>query len=223
MDIRNSQLSKILFGRNRMPAPEHGESMMDALERRNREYDLAGLQRKQLAKHPVLQHFGIADTPAANIAANMATTEGGTISKILSPLLGGDLPKATKQIHLGLSNPGVMGNFGRLAPISKEETDATMDALQNNLYKTSSLIRWYSKTAAEKKKVVDKLKGGLGDNKSDSEFIKKELLKGVKHETEHTGSKSIAKEIAKDHLAERDDYYSALDRAKIGSLLNILN
>ena len=223
MDIRNSQLSKILFGRNRMPAPEHGENMMDALERRNREYDLAGIQRKQLAKHPVLQHFGIANTPAANIAANMATTEGGTISKILNPLLGGDLPKATKQIHLGLSNPGVMGNFGRLAPISKEETDATMDALQNNLYKTSSLIRWYSKTAAEKKKVVDKLKGGLGDNKSDSEFIKKELLKGVRHETEHTGSKSIAKEIAKDHLAERDDYYSALDKAKIGRLLNILN
>lgn len=216
MDIRNSQLSKILFGRNRMPAPEHGESMMDALERRNREYDLAGLQRKQLANHPVLQRFGVANTPAANIAANIATTEGNPISKILNPLLGGDLPKATKQIHLGFSNPGVMGNFGRLAPITKEETEATMGALQDNLYKTSSLIRWYAKTAAEKKKVVDKLRGGLGDDKPDSAFIKKELKKGVKHEIEHTGNSSIAKEIAKDHLSEKSDYYSALAKAKIG-------
>lgn len=222
MDIRNSQLSKVLFGRNRMPAPEYGENMLDALERRNREYDLAGLQRKQLAKHPVLQHFNIADTPAANVAANIATTEGNPISKVLSPLLGGDLPKATKKIHLGLSSPGVMGNFGRLSPITKEETEATMDALQNNLYKTSALIRWYSKTAAEKKKVVDKLKGGLGDNEPDSAFPKKELAKGVKHELEHTKDRTIAREIAKDHLAERDDYYSALDKAKIGSLLNIL-
>lgn len=216
MDPRNSQLSKMLFGRNRMPAPEHGESMMDALERRNREYDLAELQRKQIANHPVLQHFNAANTPAANVAANIATAEGNPISKILDPLLGGDLPKATKQIHLGLSNPGVMGNFGRLAPISKEETEATMDALQNNLHKTSALIRWYSKTAAEKKRVVDRLKGGLGDNKPDSLFSKKELSKGVKHETEHTGSRNIAKEIAKDHLSERSDYYSALAKAKIG-------
>ena len=178
MDPRNSRLSKILFGRNRMPAPEHGESMMDALERRNREYDLAELQRKQVANHPVLQHFNVANTPAANVAANIATTEGNPISKVLAPILGGDLPKATKQIHLGLSNPGVMGNFGRTSPITKEETEATMNALQNNLYKTSSLIRWYTKTASEKKKVVDKLKGGLGDDKPDSAFIKKELKKG---------------------------------------------
>jgi ribosomal protein S6 len=194
-----------------MPAPEHGESMMDALERRDREYDLAELQYKQLVKNPILQKV-----PGAAIAA--AAKPSGFIDAIL----GGNIPKATKKIHLGLSNPGVMSNFGRISPITKEETEATMDALQNNLYKTSSLIRWYSKTAAEKKKIVDKLKGGLGDNKPDSAFIKKELKKGVKHETEHTGSKSIAKEIAKDHLAERNDYYSALEKAKIGSLLNIL-
>ena len=211
MDPRNSIASKVLFGRNRMPAPEHGESMMDALERRDREYDLAELQYKQLVKNPILQKV-----PGAAIAA--AAKPSGFIDAIL----GGNIPKATKKIHLGLSNPGVMSNFGRISPITKEETEATMDALQNNLYKTSSLIRWYSKTAAEKKKIVDKLKGGLGDNKPDSAFIKKELKKGVKHETEHTGSKSIAKEIAKDHLAERNDYYSALEKAKIGSLLNIL-
>jgi hypothetical protein len=203
-----------------MPAPEHGESMMDALERRNREYDLGVIQRKQMANHPVLQHFNIANTPAASIAANAASTEDSALSKILNPILGGDLPKATKQIHLGFSNPGVMSNFGRQAPISKEETEATMAALQNNLYKTSSLIRWYSKTAAEKKRVVDKLKGGLGDNKPDNAFVKKELDKGVSHESEHTKDKSLAREIAKDHLSERSDYYTALDQAKLGRLLN---
>jgi hypothetical protein len=217
MDPRNSQLNKILFGRNRMPAPEHGESMLDALERRNREYDLAGLQRKQIANHPVLQHLGAANTPAANIAANVAISEESPVSKILDPLLGGNLPKATQKIHLGFSNPGVMGNFGRQAPITKEETEATMEALQNNMYKTSSLIRWYSKTVAEKKRVVDKLKGGLGDGKPDKAFRKKELEKGVSHETEHTGDRALAKEIAKDHLSERSNYYTALDKAKIGN------
>jgi hypothetical protein len=63
----------------------------------------------------------------------------------------------------------------------------------------------------------EKLIGGLGDNKADKLFNKKELNKGINHETEHTADKSIAKEIAKDHLSERKDHYTALDRAKVGS------
>jgi len=214
MDPRNSTASKILFGRNRMPARRNGESMLDALENRNREYDLAALQARQLAKNPVLQSIPAA---APVVMAAQALEKSPTV---LDALLGGNIPKATKQIHMGFSNPGVMGNFGRLAPITKEETEATMDALQNNLYKSSALIKWYSKTASEKRRVVEKLKGGLGDNKPDSAFIKKELRKGVAHEQEHTKDKNLAREIAKDHLSEEKNYYSKLDKAKIAILLN---
>lgn len=222
MDFRNSLASKVLFGRNRMPAPEYGESMLDALERRNREYDLAGLQTKQLGNSPVLQHFDLADSPASTMAASAANADQGSLGGIVKALFGGDIPKATKQINLGFSNPAVMSNFGKISPITSEETEATMNALNDNLYKTSALIRWYSKTAAEKRRVVEKLKGGLADNKKDEDFSKKELAKGTAHEKEHTKDNAKAKEIAKDHLSERADYYTALEKAKIAKLLNAI-
>jgi hypothetical protein len=62
----------------------------------------------------------------------------------------------------------------------------------------------------------EKLKGGLGDNKKDSDFIASELKKGIKVEKEHTKSLSIAKEVAKDHLTEHPKYYSALKKMEDG-------
>jgi len=56
----------------------------------------------------------------------------------------------------------------------------------------------------------DKLKGGKADNKKQSEFDSAELAEGIKHEMEHTNDKSIAKEIAMDHLAEDPKYYTKL-------------
>lgn len=222
MDPRNSLASKILFGRNRMPSPENAESLLDALERRNREHDLAGLQANQFASNPIIQSFNVQNSPEISAAANVISSNKGAFGNILDSFLGGDLPKATKQIDLGLSSPGVASNFGRLSPISSEEKEATMNALNNNFYKQSALASWQSKTAAEKKKIIEKLKGGLADRMSDASFDEKELRKGTAHEKEHTSDKLKAKEIAKDHLAERKDYYTALEKAKIAKLLNAL-
>lgn len=68
------------------------------------------------------------------------------------------------------------------------------------------------------KQASEKLKGGEGDNKPDFLFNKQEMKEGVKHEHEHTDSNAVAKEIAKDHLSERSDYYTALAKSKLGSL-----
>lgn len=68
------------------------------------------------------------------------------------------------------------------------------------------------------KQAAEKLKGGKGDGKPDSVFNQDELSKGTRHEHEHTSDNDTAKEIAKDHLTERGDYYTALVRAKMGSL-----
>ena len=51
---------------------------------------------------------------------------------------------------------------------------------------------------------------GKNRNKKDSEFDSKELKLGIKVEMEHIDDKSIAKEIAKDHLVELPDYYTRL-------------
>ncbi len=62
----------------------------------------------------------------------------------------------------------------------------------------------------------EKLKGGLGDNKPDAVFDKKQLAIGVEDETgEHTKSKQVGKEIAKDHLSADPDYYKKIKKAGI--------
>ena len=65
------------------------------------------------------------------------------------------------------------------------------------------------------KLAIEKLKGGAGDYKADSAFSSVELRNGIKHELEHTKNKSLAKEIAKDHLSEVKNYYSKLEKADI--------
>jgi len=57
----------------------------------------------------------------------------------------------------------------------------------------------------------DQIPGGLADGKSDKDFNKSSLDKGIKVEMEHTTSKSIAKEIAMDHLTEDPEYYDKLE------------
>ncbi|MFA5154049.1 MAG: DUF5661 family protein, partial [Clostridia bacterium] len=57
----------------------------------------------------------------------------------------------------------------------------------------------------------EELKGGLGDNKKDEEFDDEQLEKGKDVEKEHTDDEDMAKEIAKDHLTEKDDYYDKLE------------
>lgn len=58
----------------------------------------------------------------------------------------------------------------------------------------------------------DKLKGGKADNRPDSDFEATALAKGIKIEMEHTNDPELAKEIAKDHLAESPRYYDELEK-----------
>jgi hypothetical protein len=72
--------------------------------------------------------------------------------------------------------------------------------------------------------LIEKTMGGLGKGKSvadlakmhnvSSTVIKKQLKKGTKVEKEHTKSAKKAKQIAKDHLAERPRYYTMLQKAE---------
>lgn len=58
----------------------------------------------------------------------------------------------------------------------------------------------------------DQLPGGLADNKTPADFKKPALKQGVSVESEHTKNKSLAKEIAMDHLSEDPSYYPKLKR-----------
>lgn len=57
---------------------------------------------------------------------------------------------------------------------------------------------------------IDKLHGGKADKKKPSQFNQKDLEEGVSHEMEHTNDRTIAQEIAMDHLTEDPSYYKKL-------------
>lgn len=64
----------------------------------------------------------------------------------------------------------------------------------------------YSKAGLKK----DEIKGGLADDKTPKNFDSKALAEGMKVEMEHTSNKTIAREIAMDHLTEDVNYYKKL-------------
>ena len=158
-------------------------------------YD-AMLQRDRNIAGRGLQSEALANNP---MIARLGLTNNPLVRA--AGYFAGDATPA-KQLQDGLRGANTMGAFGRIGPASNGEITNTMKNLAKNFYKRAS----------------EKLVGGMGDNKPDSLFPKKELFKGIKHEGEHTINKSIAREIAKDHLSERRDYYSALDKAKLGML-----
>lgn len=63
-----------------------------------------------------------------------------------------------------------------------------------------------------RKASLDRMPGGLGDQKDDSDFDKGQLDKGQKVEMEHTDDPEIAREIARDHLTENPKYYDELEK-----------
>jgi len=64
-------------------------------------------------------------------------------------------------------------------------------------------MNWFKKISRYR----DKLKGGIADNKTPSDFNKKDLERGHLIEFEHTNDPNTAREIAMDHLEEHKDYY----------------
>lgn len=67
----------------------------------------------------------------------------------------------------------------------------------------------------------DQIKGGLADHKMPHDFDKKSLKQGTKVEMEHTNNKSVAQEIAMDHLVEDKKYYDKLKDIEKQDLIEI--
>lgn len=52
----------------------------------------------------------------------------------------------------------------------------------------------------------------MAGDRPDSDFDPDQLKKGIAVEMEHTNNRTVAGEIAKDHLAEDPEYYTMLAR-----------
>ena len=200
-------IGELALGQNYIPQPENGESVLDAMLARDHRLAIRNSQGEALANNPVVDMVGLKGHPALKA---LGYFDNGQIGEKLSPLLGGNTSRAVQNLHEGLNSPSVMQNFGRVGPGSTSEKNDAMEALVQKFHKSSP-----SESDGNAKTSSEKLVGGKGDNKPDARYIKKELARGIKHEQEHTNSKSIAKEIAKDHLEESARYYSRLAKAKI--------
>lgn len=96
----------------------------------------------------------------------------------------------------------------------KRMPDGTMGNEFLIIHPDGTQTRGMGRNAADAIKRVqgsqEKIDGGKADNKPDTEFPAEALDKGAKVEMEHTNDPAQAKEIAKDHLTERGDYYDKL-------------
>lgn len=70
----------------------------------------------------------------------------------------------------------------------------------------------FKKHAGEDSEWKDQLPGGLADSKKPSDFSSSALRQGKKVESEHTSNRTLATEIAMDHLTEDPGYYPKLKR-----------
>lgn len=61
-------------------------------------------------------------------------------------------------------------------------------------------------------KLIDMLRGGKADKVPPSAFPPKKVEQGAKVESEHTSNKTLAREIARDHLTEDMNYYEKLKK-----------
>jgi hypothetical protein len=104
---------------------------------------------------------------------------------------------------------------------------SSADLFKNSLDKAFSQINMNSSTLQDHMKykqgfTEENLEGGAADGKTlqdiakkhkvEVDILKKEFVKGIKTEMEHTNNKSKAKEITMDHLFEDPKYYTKLKK-----------
>jgi hypothetical protein len=193
-------IKQIIFGNNYIPTPEPGQGAYDAFLEKSRNLTKKRLQADAFRNNPVFQRMGVSNSPVLKNLSYAIHPEG-KINKALSYASGGNAMKAVGDLYDNMRG-SAMRNFGRIGDASEQGIKDIMSGIGKHFYKHAK----------------EKLIGGEADNKPDSKYSRKELAKGVAHEQEHTKNKRVAKEIAKDHLEEDDNYYSTLDKYKIGCL-----
>lgn len=120
-------------------------------------------------------------------------------------------PATQKYLSFGSSRPGSINHPGDTA---MQPGDTPTDEHYVVTPEMRTAIDQLISESGSQLKVADLLPGGLGDNKPDRDFASSSLLQGIKHETEHTKRRPIAKEIAKDHLSEDPAYYRKLEQVE---------
>jgi hypothetical protein len=172
---------RMMFGQNYMPSPTGGQSMYDAMLQRNRSTEFMNLQRSGLVNNTFANRVGLGGNPILAMMGSSASPDS-MLSRAISPFVGGNPMAAQMQLSSGLAGGGVMGNFGRMSPISSGESEDMMQSLEKRFYRTQAYegiggvredinaqgkeaIRGIAKTSNRKEIFKNLGLGGLVDDK----------------------------------------------------------
>jgi hypothetical protein len=128
------------FGFNYAPKPQGAQGMYDAYYQRERSRQFMGIQQDAFANNMLFKQAGF--DPENNLlqfAGKAFGSPDGMVARMLSPLIGGNPMAAQMQLYAGLSGASVMGAFGRIGDVSKEETDDMMRVVEKNFYRTTPI------------------------------------------------------------------------------------
>jgi hypothetical protein len=220
-------MMSMMFGQNLMPSRDSGQTMYDALIQRERSQHFLQLQRSQGSNNMLFKRMGLNQNPVANILSQMAmSSPDSAMGKLLSPALGGNPMAASMQIYGGLSGASIMGNFGRSSGATVEETESTMEALMNNMYKTQSYEGPGGMREEINKKTQNRIRN-LAENKENDAYLRSmgiNVTRGADGKLSPESKKQIdSLEVAPTGLTENQVAQNRSDTAsKINSSLSSL-
>ena len=194
------------FGFNYAPKPQGAQGMYDAYYQRERSRQFMGIQQDAFANNMLFKSAGFdPENNMLQFAGKAFGSPDGMVSRMLSPLIGGNPVAAQMQLYAGLSGASVMGAFGRIGDVSKKETDDMMRVVEKNFYRTTpidqvekDMDKKFTRELVKNPQYAEQLGVGVPrkeDGTIDTKKQKEFQRKGNKREKQAEKLRSVAKDF----------------------------
>jgi len=138
------------FGLNYAPRPGEQQSYYDASIERDNTRQLMGLQGEEFANNMAFKAGGLnTESPFLQMLGRHFGSPDSAISRLLSPLVGGNPMQASMKAFSGFQGANIMGAFGRTQGVTGAEIKDLMKVLEKNFYKQDSMDKVSSDMNAE--------------------------------------------------------------------------
>ncbi len=128
------------FGKNYTARPGEQQDITDAEMQKLRSREAMNLQGESFAGNMLFKQAGF--NPENNLlqfAGRNGASPDSAVSRMLSPLIGGNPMAAAHQMYAGLQGANIMGAFGRIEGVTPRETKEMMETLEKSVYKTRGM------------------------------------------------------------------------------------
>lgn len=165
-----------------------------------------------------LEVEGTEDSPDAGMTK---TQQLSKLQEALNTLNERDKEVVTRHIMGGERLQDIADTWGvskmrvsQIATKALERLRAVLDEEQFSELVQDTMFEGSGESIDQFEEHTDQIKGGKADKKKPEDFDQDSLEEGIKVELEHTDDKTIAREIAMDHLTEDKEYYKNLKKVE---------